>query len=122
VQAARNLYKLKGDLEATTSKRKREEIDSQAASQKRTREEAEEERVIAEIDAKRDLAVAELGAKVAELGAKVAELGAKRDFARDREQLSADREQLSADRDRLMLQLAAEGNADAIKALFAPKP
>jgi hypothetical protein len=90
VQAARNLYKLKGDLEATTSKRKREEIDSQAASKKRTREEAEEERVIAEIDAKRD-------------------------FARDREQLSADR-------DRLMLQLAAEGNADAIKALFAPKP
>jgi hypothetical protein len=108
VQAARNLYKLKGDLEATTSKRKHEEPDSQAASKKRTREEAEEERVIAEIDANRDLAVAELGAK--------------REFARDREQLSADREQLSADRDRLMLQLAAEGNADAIKALFAPKP
>jgi hypothetical protein len=105
VQAARNLYKLKGDLEATASKRKHEE---QAASKKRTREEAEEERVIAEIDAKRDLAVAELGAK--------------REFARDREQLSADREQLSADRDRLMLQLAAAGNADAIKALFAPKP
>ena len=101
VQAARNLYKLKMDLEATTSKRKREGIDSQAASKKRTREEAEEERVIAEIDASRDLAVAELCAK--------------REFAIDREQLSTDRE-------RLMLRLAAEGNADAIKALFAPKP
>jgi len=66
----------------------------QTASKKRTREEAEDERVIAVIDAKRDLAVAELGAK--------------REFARDRE--------------RLMLRLAAEGNADAIKALFAPKP
>jgi len=95
----------------------------QTASKKRTREEAEDERVIAVIDAKRDLAVAELGAKrdlaVAELGAKrefaVAELGAKREFARDREQLFTDRE-------RLMLRLAAEGNADAIKALFAPKP
>jgi len=115
VQAARHLFKLKGDLEATTSKRKHEEIDSQAASKKRTREEAEEERVIAEIDANRDLAAAELGAKVAELDA-------KRAFARDREQLSADREQLSADRERLMLRLAAEGNADAIKALLAPKP
>ena len=87
----------------------------QAASKKRTREEAEEERVIAEIDANRDLAVAELGAKVAEIDA-------KRAFARDREQLSADREQLSADRERLMLRLASEGNADAIKALLAPKP
>jgi hypothetical protein len=85
-------------------------------SRKRTREEAEEELALAEIDAKRGLVVAELGAKrdlvVAELGAKrdlaVAELGAKREFARDREQL--------------MLRLAAEGNADAIKALFAPKP
>ena len=126
VQAARNLYKIKMDLEAMTSKRKREEIDSQAASKKRTREEAEEERVIAEIDAKRDLADANRDLAVAELGAKrdlaVAELGAKREFARDREQLSTDREQLSTDRERLMLRLAAEGNADAIKALFAPKP
>jgi hypothetical protein len=63
-------------------------------SRKRTREEAEEELALAEIDAKRGLVVAELGAK--------------REFARDREQL--------------MLRLAAEGNADAIKALFAPKP
>jgi len=77
-------------------------------SRKRTREEAEDEHVIAEIDAKRDLAEAKRDLAVAELGA-------KREFARDREQLSTDRE-------RLMLRLAAEGNADAIKALFAPKP
>jgi len=78
-----------------------ENISQVSVSRKRTREEAEDERVIAEIDAKRDLAVAELGAKVAELGA-------KREFARDREQL--------------VIRLAAEGNVDAIKALFAPKP
>jgi len=78
-----------------------ENIAQVSVTRKRTREEAEDERAIAEIDAKRDLAVAELGAK--------------REFARDREQLSTDRE-------RLMLRLAAEGNADVIKALFAPKP
>ena len=73
-------------------------------SRKRTREDAEEELALAETDAKRELVVAELGAK-RELA--VAELGAKRDLAREREQL--------------MLRLAAEGNAEAIKFLFAPR-
>jgi uncharacterized coiled-coil DUF342 family protein len=108
VQAARNLYKLKGDLEATTSKRKREETDSQAASKKRTREEAEEELAVAEIDAKRD----ELNAKRDELNAKRDELNAKR------ERLAVETE-IYRDRERLLIRMAGEGNPDALRALVA---
>ena len=66
---------------------------SQTASKKRTREEAEEDLVVAEIDAKRDLANAKRDLAVAEL-----------EFARDR--------------GKLMLRLAADGNVEALKLLF----
>jgi hypothetical protein len=75
-------------------------------SRKRTREDAEEDLVIAEIDAKRDLANAKRDLAVAELGAKL-------EFARDREEIARDRE-------KLMRRLAADGNAEALKVLLAP--